>query len=59
MEIIANLVNKQYLGYGVYVGWNVTTGEYVMYVEREDGIHWIAMTKDEIEALNRYADTSR
>lgn len=53
--VIDRLERKAYLGYGVYVGWDPQTEEYVLYTQRQEGEYqFIHLTQDEIDVLNRY-----
>lgn len=44
-----------YLGYGVRAEHDAALNQIVLKVEREDGVHYIALTADEIAALNDFA----
>ena len=48
------LINKAYLGYGVYIGIQPATGDYWLYLKRGNESHFIALTQDEIDSLIVY-----
>lgn len=48
------LLHAKYLGDGVHFGVDPHTGSYVLWTERLEGVHYIYLSNDEIEALIRH-----
>lgn len=44
-----------YLGYGVYAANDPAREQIILKVSREDRVHFVALTADELSALNRFA----
>lgn len=44
-----------YLGYGVHVEHDPELNQVMLKVDRSEGTHWIALTQEEIDALNQFA----
>lgn len=55
MKSTDHLLNRVYLGDGVYVGVDPVLQEYVLWTERADGLHYLHLTHDSIITLHRYA----
>jgi len=46
-----------YLGYGVHASYDAVEPQIFLWVSRENGYHYIAITAEELIALNEYAKT--
>lgn len=48
-------MNGLYLGYGVRAEHDASLNQVILKVDREEGVHYIALTQDELNALNEFA----
>lgn len=49
------IIDKQYIGYGVYVGVDRVRDQVILMCPREEGTHYIALTNEEIHNLVKIA----